>query len=200
MWTILIAVFTMGAGTCKCEPDSTRKDRSQISRRLTANKYHIREIEDKKYQSIIMKDFAICSTPGRPMLPYRLEEFVLPKNVDLSSVQLEISIINSEVLASTYSVQPAPQPWRDPKHEIADEKELTPDKFVVFRDETIYSKDAFFPTEPVILIGVATKGTDAGQLVKIARVLYSPFQYNPITGKMRLTKEVDVTLSYVRNK
>ena len=64
---------------------------------------------------------------------------------------------------------------------------------ILSRDESIYQTDQFTPQSP---FEVASTGFVRSQRVAVLR--FQPFQYNPVTGELRIAQRIRVQLDFVR--
>ncbi len=65
---------------------------------------------------------------------------------------------------------------------------------VFTEDATIYSRDAFYPPQPIELV---VSGMIRSQ--RVARLSFSPFQYNPVTEVTRVVQHVNVEIQLGKN-
>lgn len=144
-----------------------------------------------------MAGFAIRMSPGDPMLPYQVYQIALPPATVPKSVTFEIIQRIDEPLKGTYHVAPAPP--RDRCQSTTPEKKTLPPEekwgqakeIAEGRNRKVYTKDALYPVR-------VCRVSYAGQMRKwkIGSVTFSPLRYNPVTGRLVLTKELDLKISF----
>ncbi len=116
---------------------------------------------------------SIAGNVGQPALPVYKVTFLLPPDADLSTVSAVISNSSGQMLSNQYTVAPVP---KIPGIETAAGAVIVNGK-----DTGIYRKNAFFPSD--------YKGavqTSAMQQYKFVSVTINPYQYNPVTKKLRM--------------
>jgi hypothetical protein len=169
----------------------------QFKSQLQGNTYKIKSVPEEIFQTIEMENFATVSAAGKPMLPYMVKEFILPENASISSVKLQVMELNTKPLTGNFLIKPAPRSWHDPHHGMEEGSRLVFDpENSVHKDGVVYGRNAFFPETPIKLSSISTKGGPGGQKMNIARVVFSPFQYNPVTKQLLLTETAAFTLEY----
>lgn len=173
---------------------STYLNAETIMHQLTANRYTIVKIHGTNDASIKMEDYALVSSPGKPILPYKIIQIPLPENTDLHSLKLKIENIEEETIRGQYNIEPAKQGISPKKDDINGLKYNQKD--FLFIDNTIYKKDSFFPAEPIKLLSPSTKGIKKGNIMNFVRILYSPIQYNPVTKKLKIIKKAKISIIY----
>lgn len=136
-------------------------------------------------------EFPQGGRPGDPMLPYKLVRLLVPPDANLATAKAELVSGNWEELPGEHEVAPVP-----PAASWDGEKTLlswgTKDTSVIInsRDSTIYSKDAYFPGEPVQLACVGL--FRQWKLVEFSVCLAA---YNPVKRKVRVLRDARVVLS-----
>jgi hypothetical protein len=131
-------------------------------------------------QVIVMEDFGVLPIPGYPQLPAKVYNIALPPQADFASLNLQVV---SQNLADQGIVDIPPLPpmaaWIDGQQVIQDY-------------EDVYTRDEFFPASPVQVIGTAQM-----RKWRYIRILYCPFQYNPVTKVLRKVSDVSFQVSHV---
>lgn len=130
--------------------------------------------------------------PGDPQLPAIYHTIALPPFVPLDSVVVTVdSVVQTEVPGS-YDVAPA-GPMLPAGGDRPDEADWGPNAATIVdgRNTTVYGRDTAYPTAPVELDSVAQL-----RQWRMARLRFSPVSYNPVSGQLRLTSAVTVTVSY----
>ena len=127
------------------------------------------EINMIKYGSILV--------PGNPKLPSKIFNIGVPPGGEVVSIELISE--NHEVIPGSYNIVPAP-PFSNGVDTM---------KYDV--NEEIYSSLDPYPTTVFDYLGM-------GQLRKysFARVRFSPISYFPISGKLKIYKEITLKIDY----
>jgi len=160
-----------------------------LSFTFKAGTYKIITLPDG-YQKIEMEGFGLGGSPGNPELPSRIYNIALPPLTDFEGLALSIENAQIEELPGTYNIKPAP-PWA-----IGLEKETKifwgeGKNIVDGKNMNVYGKDEKFPKEFVVLLPYSQM-----RKWKFTRILFYPFQYNPVTKKLYLIKSVKIALNY----
>ncbi len=163
-------------------------------------------VEDSEgFHRITMRDpgYWEMTSPGNPALPQRLMEIGVPYNIDWSTVEMDVIIIESQILNGSYDIAPSP-PLEAEVSEIDPtfdhEVDWGYDKIILDgKNILVYENNETFPEEPVDMIpytqrkeGIRTKFFDASYV----RLLYYPFLYNPLSGMLIHMKTLEVTITY----
>ena len=128
-------------------------------------------------KSIVLNGIFLPNEAGMPDLPVVSRYVAIPRGAD---VVLNVKHQVTETL-SDIELMPAPElPLDDDK---------TPMRYV--RNEEVYSTDAFYPAEPII----ASKPMKIRD-VDVVIVSVTPFQYNPVTKELIVTKELDLEVVF----
>jgi len=152
---------------------------------LKAETYNISK-DNSGYDTIIMDQFSDRVITGDPMLPQRTFDVLLPPDVDMASLQLNMISSDSEVLDGTYDIKPSPK-WLP---QISNESD-----FEATMNESVYSSNADYPESFVSLLP-----TSQMRKWMFVPVNFMPFQYNPVTKKLTLHKKVEIEISYSLNE
>ena len=152
---------------------------------LAAETYNISK-DNSGYDVIIMDQFSDRVKTGDPMLPQRTFDVILPPDVDMSSLQLNIVSTKTQELDGTYDIKPSPK-WMP---QTSDESAT-----VITKNENTYGTDAYYPADFVYLM-------PSSQMRKwmFVPVNFIPFQYNPVTKKLTLHENVEIEISYSLNE
>jgi len=80
-----------------------------IDFQISAGEYEIIE-NTRGYHEIIMLDqgYGMIQSPGDPALPEKILELQVPRDIDWSSLELEVETKNPVVLAGLYNIAPSP--------------------------------------------------------------------------------------------
>jgi PKD repeat protein len=175
-----------------------------INRLIEAGNYTI--VEDAQgFHEIEMHlpGYWDMTSPGNPALPQTMMEILVPKDIDWSTVVLDVDIRESEVLNGSYNIAPSPPLEAevseiDPKldHEI----DWGYDKIILDgKNILVYEKDGNFPEESIEMIpytqrkeGIRLKFINANYV----RLMYRPFLYNPFTQVLTFIKTAYITITF----
>ncbi len=133
---------------------------------------------NRTYDVITIPGLSSMSAPGKPALPLKVENMLLPGN---ARVHVEILEFESQTFTG-YMVQPALTPAMDTKGS-------TPPQFVI--DQQTYNADAFYPAMPVY---VHQESFIRGN--KIAGIGIAPVQFNPVTQTLRVYSRIRYRISF----
>ena len=141
------------------------------------------------FDSIDMNNFSIKYIPGEPMLPSSNSNVLLPPNVDLTSIKLEILSENTKQLDGTYEIRPAPEfrPLVDnDSYDFAAQS-----KPVEFTKGAVYDNDSAYPEKNILLLPYS-------QMRKwvFVPVQFISFKYNPVQKTLILIENATVRISY----
>jgi hypothetical protein len=152
---------------------------------LKSEKYNISK-DNSGYDIIIMDRFSDRVITGDPMLPQRTFDVLLPQDVDMASLQLNIISTETQVLEGTYNIKPSPK-WMP---QISNENALQ-----VTKNESTYASNTDYPESFVSLLP-----TSQMRKWMFVPVNFIPFQYNPVTKKLTLLENVEIEISYRMNE
>ncbi|GAG29450.1 unnamed protein product, partial [marine sediment metagenome] len=143
---------------------------------LESEPYTITTSFDDKTE-INMIEYGSILIPGNPKLPSKIFNIGVPPGGEVVSVELISE--NHEVIPGSYNIVPAP-PFSNGVDTV---------KYDV--NEEIYSSLDPYPTTVFDYLGM-------GQLRKysFARVRFSPISYFPISGKLKIYKEITLKIDY----
>ncbi len=139
-------------------------------------------LEDLTVDGKVMKDISLpgsflFNNEGAPDLPGNGKLIAIPQG---SRPLFEIISSRTEVL---HGVEIAPAP-RIPKDD-----ENVPLDYI--KNEEIYSRNAFYPAEPVVISNaMKIRGVDAVMLG------ITPFQYNPVTKELMIYRDLKVRITF----
>ncbi|MCF8055839.1 MAG: hypothetical protein K9K37_04260 [Desulfocapsa sp.] len=166
----------------------------QIILELKPDQYEIIEIPGE-YHEISMEQHNSTSTPGHPILPYKIIEVPLPENVNFDTIQIKVDNVGEINIDGEYKIKPAQFGIYDVEDDIYNLNYI-PQKGSLYFDESIYNTDAFFPENPITMLTPTTRGIGNGELINLVRLVYNPFQYNPQLNKIKLIINARVSISY----
>ena len=162
-----------------------------IKWKLSSADYQIIKDEDG-FDVIDMAGFSSGGSPGDPQLPQKIFNFALPPDVDISSITLDLSDEETKLLEGSYNIKPAPPActWVGGKFIV----EWGKDKNIVDgKNMKVYGIDTFFPACPVEILSPSQM-----RKWKFISIVFIPFQYNPVSGQLLLTKSVEISISFNR--
>ena len=128
-------------------------------------------------QTIVLRGIFLPNEAGKPDLPVISRYVAIPRGAE---VTLNVKRQVTETVPNV-NLMPAPA--------LPLDNDKTPMQYV--RDEKVYSTDAFYPTEPV-LASQPMKIRD----VDVVIVSVTPFQYNPVTKELIVTKELELDVVF----
>ena len=146
--------------------------------------------DNSGYDVIDMDGFSNRVVTGDPMLPQKNFDVLLPPNADISSVQLRMISTKATVLDGTYNIKPSPQ-WL-PQTKNLNDTYAYPKTSELVANKSIYEANSNYPKTFVELLPYS-------QMRKwlYVPVNFIPFQYNPVTKKLTLNKNVTIEMSYI---
>lgn len=128
-------------------------------------------------QAIVLDGIFLPNRAGMPDLPVVSRYVAIPRGAEVS---VNVKNITTETVEDV-DIMPAPElPLDDDK---------TPMRYE--RNELVYNTDAYFPEQPV-LVSEPMKIRD----VDVVIFSVTPFQYNPVTKKLIVTKHIDIELNF----
>jgi hypothetical protein len=156
---------------------------------LNASNYKINK-DNSGYDVIDMDGFSNRVVTGDPMLPQKNFDVLLPPNADVSSVQLRMISTKAMVLEGTYNIKPSPQ-WL-PQAKNLNDTYAYPRTHELVANKSIYEANSNYPETFVVLLPYS-------QMRKwlYVPVNFIPFQYNPLTKKLTLNKNVTIEIGYI---
>lgn len=172
---IILSVFAAKSQTFRIE-NSTR---SGLELSLDIENYSLEKVvhEDIEGQAIILDGIFLPNRSGMPDLPVVSRYVAIPRGAEVS---VNVKNVTTETVEDV-DIMPAPElPLDDDK---------TPMKYEC--NELVYNTNAYFP-EQTILVSEPTKIRD----VDVVIFSVTPFQYNPVTKELIVTKHVDIELNF----
>ncbi len=116
---------------------------------------------------------------GKPLLPVRNLHIALPSDKQVSSIEI-VQIVQEEV-TGTYNIYPTQAPVVPGLSEGG----------FTEPDPEVYALEVFYPSNQM-----NNHGANSMKGVKIASINFYPLQFNPSTGKLKLTTHIEFTLNY----
>lgn len=143
------------------------------------------------WQQIASGDLAVGGQAGNPQLPGQLMHFLLPADTDLSTVKLQAVMSTEQSLPGAYKLSPV-----DALATTTDDGRTVLDypadaQIVNGQNMYVYGRDADYSLGTIVLGGTQQAGK-----YKMADVYFSPFSYNPVSGTVKVAKNVSFALSY----
>ena len=130
-------------------------------------------------------------SPGDPVLPSNVFNILVPPDVEWSSLELAVVNTETETLPGTYNIAPmVPDSTYIDGKVVQDQGNAT---LVDGKNASIYDTDAFFPAECAKLLPYSQM-----RKWKFAKVYFCPVQYNPVTGIVKLIKNITLEVRYKR--
>ncbi len=154
-------------------------NRSNLELSLKIDKFSLEDsdVDGVEGQTIVLNGIFLPNIAGMPDLPVVSSYVAIPRG---SNVVLNVTHQVTETV-SNVDLIPAP--------ELPLDDDRTPMKYI--RDAKVYSTDAFYPTEPI----VASKPMKIRD-VDVAIVSVTPFQYNPVTKELVVTRELNLEVVF----
>jgi len=135
-------------------------------------------LDEKFVKTLQLPDVILPNNEGAPDLPGVSRYIAVPKGADVS---LEIIDTRTDII-NDIDIAPAPR--------IPLNSETGPLEYK--RDNSIYSKNLFYPEKPVLLSDITQiRGID----VTILGI--TPFQYNPVTHELIIYRDIKVKVNYI---
>ena len=138
-------------------------------------------VDGEPMKNIVMNEVFLPNEAGAPNLPALSRYVAIPEG---ASAKIVVKEIKFEILKNV-NIAPAPP--------IPLDTDRNPPPAT--KDAAIYSRDAFYPQQPVQLSETTQiRGVDA---VMVGVV---PFQYNPVTRELKVINKIEITLSFEGGK
>ena len=163
-----------------------------VSLTLEPDVYSIRKDSDG-YDQVKLDGYRTDGSPGTPLLPARVFNLLVPHDIVWESLELEIVNSVSEVLPGRYDIRAGTPDAASRDGVLILDWGKKARAIKEGRNRNIYERDAFFPVESVEILPYSQL-----RKWKFARVKFHPFQYNPITGELKLSKRIRIELHFQR--
>ncbi len=173
-------VMMMSALTAFCQTlEVVNSTKSNLELSLRIDKYSLEDSyqDGVEGQSIVLSGIFLPNVAGTPDLPVVSRYVAIPRGANVS-----VNVIN-KVTETLYDIDLMPAPA------LPLDNNDTPMQYI--RDEQIYSTDAFYPAEPIIT-SKPLKIRD----VDVVIISVTPFQYNPVSKELVVTKELDLEVEF----
>lgn len=172
---LLLLTTASKAQTFKVE----NSNRSNLELSLTIDDFSLQNDRhgDIEGQTIVLNGIFLPNKAGTPNLPVVSRYVAIPRG---AKVNVNVTNQITETLQGV-EIMPAPElPLDDDK---------SPMKY--YRDEKVYKNNAFFPANPII-----TSDPMKIRDVDVVIVSVSPFQYNPVTKELVVTRQLNLDISF----
>lgn len=125
---------------------------------------------------------------GEPMLPVQTVQVMLPPSTDLSTVKVSLCEVKTSAVEGTWDIKPVP-----PVSSASSSGEIWPKgaKVVNGYDQNIYRENAYFPKSHIRQISAGGK-----RVWNLVDVVISPYQYNPVTKKLRRLEAGSIVVTF----
>ncbi|MBN1557422.1 MAG: hypothetical protein JW951_04680 [Lentisphaerae bacterium] len=144
------------------------------------------------FQTLTCEGCALRGAPGSPLLPERTVNVLLPPDVDWNSLAVFVSESATEDLPGSYLLAPAaPDAARVDGNLVLDWGDAG--TIVDGLDLGVYANDAFLPAAPAALLPYSRL-----RKWRFTRLRFSPVQYNPAQGRVRICTRAVVDVSFER--
>ncbi len=140
--------------------------------------------DNQTCQVFKVRNFTEAQKPGYPQLPEKTALVGIPWASQPSLVVLETDLVEVD---GQFNLCPAVRPV----FEYSNEAEIHYLGEQSSRDLKAYSQDSFFPQSPANLSSTAMIRSQ-----HVAQVSFQPFQYNPMTGKVRYFQRIRVRVFF----
>lgn len=161
-----------------------------ISLRLEAPAYRL-VYDLSGFDQLVVDGYDYLSTPGDPALPARLVHVALPPDVDWASLRVNFSRAGSVDLPGRYNLLPAAAPVTCGA--TAPDCGLTLSAAPSAPRGASYQQDAYFPAAFATPLGHSQLRT-----WRYLTLVFTPFQYNPVSGQLRRVTQLDVQITFER--
>lgn len=142
----------------------------------------------KNGEKTIFNSQTFHTEPGEPMLPVNRMRFLLPPDADLNSIDVKLETSGTIMQDGLFNVESAPLERTEYTLINPSDKRIIDGKNI-----DIYSANSFFPSTHL-------QESTTGMLrdYKIVNVSIFPYQYNPVTSKLRYFSSGVITINYKR--
>jgi hypothetical protein len=166
------------AGTLQRNIDSDPvRDPTQLTYSITLPSYTI-ETDGSGLDRILVDSYSLFGNPDDPLLPVKVYNYVLPPEVELDSLALEVIDIQTEILPGEYHPVLASLP--EPTGGI----------------EGKVNAGAIHDQNPPTYSWLTLLPYGQMRQMKMGRLLFSPFAYDPETGQITVATEITFRFKY----
>jgi hypothetical protein len=143
---------------------------------------------------VFLPGLANVGPPGSPALPQVVYNIALPPDADWAGLEVRVLGVQVEELAGRFDLAQAPPAatWEGGQRVLNWVGASGP--IMDGRDRSIYGQEGFYPPDYVTVVGTAQM-----RKWRYLRILFSPVQYHPASGRLRVARTVDVELAFRRD-
>lgn len=180
---------TAAAAAGLYEPKIVSSDFEKIVIELTVPPIRVlaSEVREARGQMIALSGYSQTATPGAPQVPLRGFSIGIPEDAEPT-----LHILDQQVeTRQLRDIPPAPGiRYERPQGDIEQPADIR-SRYVWDRDESIYSRNEFYPSETVNL---GNDGIMRDQRLMTFQV--HPVQYNPVQQRIRYTSKITFAIYY----
>ena len=153
--------------------------------RITAPEYSIQKTPEGTAR-IRMNGFGSTAVPGFPDLPSKI--FHVAMGIPCEVLGVEIRVLNERAITDIDRIALYP-----PLMPMAEGDGTDDASFAEFlsNKQRVEKSDRYSPESPAEWIGVDRAGN-----LPLVKIRYAPFRYNPLSGILRLSPEIEVVVEY----
>ncbi len=178
----VMGLLTMTATAQQCEV--LRSDMTQVQLHFTAGVPQVNTAEYLRHEftTVTLSGYASLNETGKPALPAmtKLVEVALGSGLTYTIDAMRADTLDGALLGISRPVMPA-QPSRS-------KSDFSP--LILHQDAVVYATDAYYGA-PVITLEAAGVARDRN----LARITFTPIQWNPVTNQVIVVKELTVSVS-----
>lgn len=171
---------------------SAQTDSDEILLGLQTPQYRLGK-DSRGFDIIKIEGFSRGGIPGNPELPVRAYDVALPPDVNGADVQVEVVSRETAAVPGTFEIPPASPPVTFVNGVQAADWGLNKSTIVDGRNILVYAVDSLFPAENVARLRLSKM-----RRWNFARLMFSPVQYNPVTGQVVITTAIQLRITFSR--
>ncbi len=188
---LLVALLVNPTGAAQVSPPET------ITLVLKAPAYQLEPTADG-CTLIHAEGYGVPGQPGQPLLPHQMVDVALPPDVAWNSLALDVRDVQTAAIPGAYQLCPAipylsctGDPTPSPSPDQGEKNAPFP-----YQGARLLQQEDWGESTPPPIARIAA----TGQMRKwrVARVDFSPFQYDATTGQLRVVEQATVELRYAR--
>ncbi|MBR6131876.1 MAG: T9SS type A sorting domain-containing protein [Bacteroidales bacterium] len=184
--TTVVLIFSMLATCFAQQFQVTRNDYERVDISFSAPEITSAVVKTPQgfFTQISMDEFYPSVIVGQPQLPVMVKLLEIPvcDSVVATVKNAQYMEVDASTLGIQYPLYPAQPSYA---------KSYRGERPFV-RDQQTYSRDAFY-AEPLVRV----EKTGTMRDITLANLYISPVSYNPVTGKVRICRSMDIEVSYV---